>query len=71
MAAMTHAKFHFNRLMLTLSFGIWASEPPSPFGPGEGLKRPGLVGLNIGNIEFFLTKFEALYPRKTHNMKEA
>ena len=21
----THAKFNFNRLMLTLSFGIWAS----------------------------------------------
>ena len=28
MAIMTHAKFHFNRLMLTLIFGIWASEPP-------------------------------------------
>ena len=27
MAIMTHAKFHFNRLMLTLIFGIWASEP--------------------------------------------
>ena len=40
---MTHAKFHFNRLMLTLIFGIWASEPP--FGPGERLKRPGLMGL--------------------------
>ena len=26
MAIMTHAKFHFNRLMLTLIFGIWASE---------------------------------------------
>ena len=31
MAIMTHAKFHFNcadRLMLTLIFGIRASEPP-------------------------------------------
>ena len=28
MAIMTHAKFQFNWLMLTLSFGIWASEPP-------------------------------------------
>ena len=28
MAIMTHAKFHFNWLMLTLIFGIWASEPP-------------------------------------------
>ena len=27
MDKMTHAKFHFNRLMLTLIFGIWASEP--------------------------------------------
>ena len=42
MAIMTHAKFHFNWLMLTLIFGIWASEPP---GPGERLKRPGLIGL--------------------------
>ena len=42
MAIMTHAKFHFNWLMLTLIFAIWASEPP---GPGERLKRPGLIGL--------------------------
>ena len=27
MAIMSHAKFHFNRLMLTLVFGIRASEP--------------------------------------------
>ena len=44
MAIMTHAKFDFNWLMLTLIFGIWASEPPP--GPGERLKRPGLIGLN-------------------------
>ena len=43
MAIMTHAKFRFNWLMLTLIFGIWASEPPP--GPGERLKRPGLIGL--------------------------
>ena len=30
MAIMTHTKFHSNRLMLTLVFGIWASEPPPP-----------------------------------------
>ena len=29
MAMITHAKFHFNWLMLTLIFGIRASEPPS------------------------------------------
>ena len=28
MGIMIHAKFHFNWLMLTLIFGIWASEPP-------------------------------------------
>ena len=43
MAIMTHAKFHFNWLMLTSIFGIWASEPP--LGPGERLKKPGLIGL--------------------------
>ena len=42
MAIMTHAKFYFNRLMLTLIFGIRASKPPRP---GERLKRPGLIGL--------------------------
>ena len=46
MAIMIHAKFHFNWLMLTLIFGIWASEPP---GPGERLKRPGLIGLRISS----------------------
>ena len=44
MIIMTHVKFHFNWLMLTLIFGIWASEPP---GPGERLKRPGLIGLKV------------------------
>ena len=33
MAMMAHAKFNFNRLMLTLIFGIRVSEPP-PW-PGE------------------------------------
>ena len=37
----THAKFLFDLLMLTLIFGI-----RDPFGPGERLKRPGLIGLN-------------------------
>ena len=47
MDIMTHARFHFNRLMLTLIFGVWASEPP--LGPGERLKRPGLIGLNVNS----------------------
>ena len=41
MDIMTHAKFHFNRLMLTLIFDIRASEPPRAWrttekaGPGR------------------------------------
>ena len=38
--------FNFDQLMLTLIFGIWASESPPTPGPGERLKRPGLIGLN-------------------------
>ena len=30
MDIMTRAKFHFNQMMLTLIFGVWASEPPPP-----------------------------------------
>ena len=47
MAIMTHAKCHFNWLMLTSIFSIWASEPPP--GPGDRLKRPGLIGLILCN----------------------
>ena len=50
MVIMTYAKFYFNRLMLTLIFGIRASEPPPPsphLRPGERLKRPGLIGLTL------------------------
>ena len=39
MAILTHAQFHFNRLMVILIFAIWDSEAPR--GPGEPLKRPG------------------------------
>ena len=30
MAIMTSEKFHFNLLMVTLIFGIWAFDPPGP-----------------------------------------
>ena len=51
MDIMTHAKFHFNRLMLTLIFGIRASE----LGPGERLKRPGLIGLTKNTLAIWLS----------------
>ena len=43
MAIMIRARFYFNRLMEILIFGI-----REPRGPGEWLKRPGLVGLKFG-----------------------
>ena len=47
MAIMTYAKFDFNQFMLTLIFGIRASDSPPPPPPGNGkrLKRLGLIGL--------------------------
>ena len=44
MDIMTRAKFHFNQLMVTLIYGIRTSELP-PLGPGDRVKRPGLIGL--------------------------
>ena len=52
MGIMTHAKFHFNWMMLTLIFGIRASdsEPPTP-GPGERLKRLCVIGLKQPKVQ--------------------
>ena len=54
MDIMTHAKFHFNRLMLTLIFDVWAS---APLGHGERLKRPGRL---MGLIKRFVTSLQLL-----------
>ena len=50
MAIMTHAKFYFIRLMLTLIFGIWASETPraSPLTRKAG--PDSVKGINFTNI---------------------
>ena len=45
MRIMTHENFYFNRLMLSLIFGIQASE--TSLRPGERLKSPGLIGLRL------------------------
>ena len=69
MDIMTHAKFHFSRLMLTLIFGIRASEPP-PLGPGERLKRPGLIGLNSKTIfERDLPSSDSVAKSATQNLR--
>ena len=45
----THAKFNFNRLMLTLSFGIWASGL-YPLGADEQPKKPDLIELLVTEV---------------------
>ena len=61
MAILTHAKFHFYRLIVTLVFGIRASEPPLPLRPGERLKRPGLIGLSVREVLVFLITKEQIF----------
>ena len=51
MAIMTRAKFHFNQLMLTLIFGIWASEPPSPPRAWRTSEKAGPD--MVKNLEYF------------------
>ena len=61
MDIMTHTKFHFNWVTLTLIFGVWASEPP----PAQAWQmtekaRPDRVKpLNILHFEIYL-QFEDL-----------
>ena len=55
MAIMTHTKFDFNWLMLTLIFGIWASEPPRAWrttekaGP-DRVKENAIQKKSINNV---------------------
>ena len=53
-AITTHAKFHFNWLMLTLIFGIWASEPPRAWRTTE---RAGPDGVKYRGISTFFDNF--------------
>ena len=60
MAIMTHAKFHFNRLMLTLIFGIWASEPLPPPRAWRTTEKAGPDRVN-GNQALKLRLHNAIY----------
>ena len=61
MAIMIHAKFHFNWLMFTSIFDIWASEPPRAWrttekaGP-DRVKRTVLGGIKPVVFCFFKKK---------------
>ena len=50
MAIMTHTKFHFNWLMLTLIFGIWASEPPRAWRTTE---KAGPDRVKVSIVDFY------------------
>ena len=51
MAIMTHAKSHFNQLMLTLIFGIRASEhPPRAWRPTEKAGPDRVKGRNYKTL---------------------
>ena len=54
MSIVTHVKFHFNRLMLTLIFGIWASEPSPVWQATEmaGLDRAHPISSRRGGGAF-------------------
>ena len=47
MAIITHAKFHFNQLMVTLIFGIRESEPPPPPRARETIEKVGPDRVNV------------------------
>ena len=59
MFIMTHGKFHLNRLMLTIIFGIWASEPPRARGTTEkaGPHRVKFTWYGT-KIKIFIQKFK-------------
>ena len=64
MAIMIHAKFHFNWLMLTLIFGIWASEPPRAWRTTEKAGPDRVKGpFNKYLIYFTFIKYVAINKR--------
>ena len=54
MDMMIHAKFHFNWLMLTLIFGIRASEPPPPPGAWRTTEKAGPDRVNLTSSTTFI-----------------
>ena len=67
---MTHAKFHFNWLMLTSIFGIWASEPPPRAWRTTEKAGPDRVNCLPVSVSVILFCFCWQYWRKTVIKKE-
>ena len=65
MAIMTHAKFHFNRLMFILIFGIRASEPPRAWRTTE---KAGPDRVNVVSAEDRATNENKLRGKSRHNL---
>ena len=67
MAIMTHAKFRFNWLMLTLIFGIWASEPPPPRA-WQTTEKAGPDRVNVLHVIFLFTELKLeMFQIRCHN----
>ena len=67
MSLLTHAEFHFHRLMVTLIFGIRASEPPPP----GAWRTTEKVGLNQENIRIFYSNKRIRLTEKTFPVPSA
>ena len=66
MDIMIHAKFHFNGLMLTLIFGIRASEPPPRAWRTTEKAGPDRVKGAVGSADLKISK-SALLSLNHHN----
>ena len=60
MDIMTRAKFHFNRLVLTLIFGVWASEPPPQAWRAPEKAGPDRVKRKISGRNVIRTPYETI-----------
>ena len=67
MAIMTHVMFHFNWVMLTLIFGIRASQPPTPPQTTEKAGPDGVEEISTTLRTFIGVETAALIPHSDQN----
>ena len=63
---MTHAKFNFNQLMLTLIFGIRASEPLQAWRTTEKAGPDRVKVQNTAQKLNFVVQFQNVFKRNNH-----